>query len=276
MPPTRVKLPANVAVPGRVRKVRPLSGYLEMVEGALRRWRLRLLAGVGGGVLVATIVGLVLSYPSVAAVTCPGCYGMIRIDKNVYVEPGMSAKQAHRLSAALDVGSERVSAFYGGHTSSPRILACTTDSCYRRIGGGHARGIAVLNRSVMLSPRGLNATIAAHEMSHVELHRRLGMSATGKVPQWFDEGLAVVVADDRRYLLSAKHYGGADRCRVKARSELPVSLEDWFNAASTDDEIYGKAACRVSRWLAANGGRQGLLQLIEQLRAGKDFPELRP
>ena len=44
---------------------------------------------------------------------------------------------------------------------------CLSDDCYRRIGGGRERGIAVLNRAVMLSPRGVNPVIAAHELTHL-------------------------------------------------------------------------------------------------------------
>ncbi|MFG1943168.1 hypothetical protein [Nonomuraea sp. NPDC048826] len=52
----------------------------------------------------------------------------------------------------------------------------------------------------MLSPRGADPVIASHELSHVELHTRL---AGAEVPQWFDEGLAVVVCGDPRYLAPA-------------------------------------------------------------------------
>lgn len=97
-------------------------------------------------------------------------------------------RQAHRL----------VADFYGSQESSPSLLICLTDACYSRIGGKKERGIAILNRSVMLSPRGVDAMIASHEMSHVELHNRLTPAA--ELPQWFDEGLAVVVSDDARYL----------------------------------------------------------------------------
>lgn len=149
--------------------------------------------------------------------------------------------------------------------SSPKVLACVTDACYRRIGGGGERGVAVMNQAVMLSPRGIDPVIASHEMSHVELHAR-----GGKVPQWFDEGLAVVVSDDRRYLaapdpadpsgLTAK--GARDRCLVRTAEPLPDRLDGWLRAASADRQVYAKAACRTNQWLVANGGRDGLLRSL--------------
>jgi hypothetical protein len=43
---------------------------------------------------------------------------------------------------------------------------------YRRIGGDRERGIAVLNRSVIPSPRGVDPMIASHELTRAELHAR--------------------------------------------------------------------------------------------------------
>ena len=104
----------------------------------------------------------------------------------------------------------------------------------------------MLNRAVMLSPRGIDPVIAAHELTHVELHARLGR---GSVPQWFDEGLAVLVADDLRYLRPA---GEGDRCLVTPTGPLPDTLSGWLRAASVDAQVYAQAACAVSRWTATN------------------------
>jgi hypothetical protein len=109
--------------------------------------------------------------------------------------------------------------------------------------------VAVLNRAVMLSPRGIDPVIAAHELSHVEFHERLGAQRK-QIPQWFDEGLAVLVSDDSRYLLAKT---AADRCRVASDEELPSTLDAWPSAASADEQVYAKAACRVSRWVGVHG-----------------------
>jgi hypothetical protein len=89
----------------------------------------------------------------------------------------------------------------------------------------------VLNRAVMLSPRGIDAVIAAHELAHVELHERLGSHA-GHVPQWFDEGLAVLVSDDPRYL---RPETAVDRCLVASDEALPATLPEWLRAAGADE-----------------------------------------
>lgn len=129
--------------------------------------------------------------------------------------------------------------------------------------------VTVLDRAVMLSPRGIDVAIAAHEMSHVELHERLGR-APEQVPRWFDEGFAVLVADDRRYLAPA---GTGDRCLVGPDGPLPVTLEQWLGAASA--RTYGMAACAVSRWLARfPDSRAAVADLENRLAAGERFGDV--
>ncbi|MBB4694082.1 hypothetical protein [Paractinoplanes abujensis] len=224
------------------------------------RFRLRwVLLGVAA--FVAAIVGaLAIAFPSAAATTCPGCYGLTRAGDGLYTERGLSEAQRDQLATLAADARRRVEAFYGGRVSDPRLLACFTDGCYDRIGGGGEKGIAILNRAVMLSPRGLDAVIASHEMSHVELHQRL---RGGEVPQWFDEGLAVVVSGDPRYL--------GPRCDVAYDGPLPETLPAWLEAAGADQQVYSRAGCRVQRWLDAGGGRDAVLSLIDHLNSGGTF-----
>lgn len=219
--------------------------------------------------LVAAIAGVALAFPSVASTTCPGCYGLTELEDGVYAEAGLSDAQRSQVKQVVGQARKLVADFYGGRMSDPGILVCLTEECYRRIGGKQERGIAVLNRAVMLSPRGTNAVIAAHEMSHVELHTRLG--STADVPQWFDEGLAVVVSNDARYLAPPS---AGDRCLVTPAGPLPVTLDEWLAAAGKDVTTYAKSACQVSRWLRANGDGAGLRSLIERLNAGEEFTSI--
>ncbi|WP_285774039.1 LuxR C-terminal-related transcriptional regulator [Microtetraspora sp. NBRC 13810] len=217
---------------------------------------------------MTAVAGVAVAFPSVAATTCPGCYGMKQVRPGLYLEPGLPAARERQVTEVVDAAGRRVADFYGGRRSSPDILACLTDTCYQKIGGGRERGIAVLNRAVMLSPNGIDPVIAAHEMSHVELHARLG-SGAGPMPQWFDEGLAVVVSGDPRYL---KPETAGNRCRVSTQEALPRTLDDWLRTAKADRDTYAKAACRVSRWLQANGGSRAVLELIEHLAGGGELP----
>ncbi|WP_214412382.1 hypothetical protein [Sphaerisporangium fuscum] len=234
--------------------------------GTARRGRVWLLTGLAA-LPVAAVAVVASAFPSVAATTCPGCYGLARLAPGVYAEADLPAWRGKQVISVVEEANRRVRDFYGGRRTSPRILACLTDGCYRRIGGGGERGIAVLNRAVMLSPGGVDPVIASHEMSHVELHARLD-SGGDEVPQWFDEGLAVLVSDDRRYLAPES---AADRCLVRADGPLPATLDGWLRAAGTDKRTYAKAACQVSTWVTANGGRRAVADLITRLNAGEKF-----
>ncbi|WP_249998046.1 hypothetical protein [Actinoplanes sp. M2I2] len=250
--------------------------------------RFRWIAAGVVALLVVAAGGLAVAYPSVAATTCPGCYGLTRVADGLWSERDLSTARKDQLTALAADARRRVGDFYGGRRSDPRLVACYTDECYDRIGGGGEKGIAVLNRAVMLSPRGLDVVIAAHEMSHVELHERLD----AEVPQWFDEGLAVVVSDDPRYLGEHCPPPGktsqpdealpneapsneAPSNEALSNEPLPGTLSDWLTAASADPQVYSRAGCRVSRWLEANGGPPAAIKLIDDLNRGEPFPALR-
>ncbi|WP_218061787.1 hypothetical protein [Planobispora rosea] len=233
-----------------------------------RRWAW-LLAGLGG-LLVAAVAVVAVAFPSVVAVTCPGCYGLEEVAPGLYAEPDLPPDRRRQVIEIMEAAGRRVRDFYGGRGSAPRVLVCATDDCYRRIGGGGERGIAILNRAVMLSPRGIHPVIAAHELSHVELDSRLG---TAGVPKWFDEGLAVVVSGDPRYLAPET---APDRCLAEPGVVLPGIPGERPRAATDGERFYARSACRVSRWMSAAGGPAAVHRLIGRLAGGEDFAAVFP
>lgn len=204
----------------------------------------------------AATAALHFTYPAAAAAGCPSCYGFTDLGDGVYVEGDMSPDRRAAAKATIETARARVRGFYGDLRSSPRVLLCATEACYRPLGGG-SRGVTLLDRALILSPRGADTVIAAHELAHAEFHRRIGLRATlaRTVPQWFDEGLAVVVSDDPRYLAP-----GAERCLVERGGDLPTTRAAWIETAESAG-LYARAACKVSRWLDAHGGAAGILRL---------------
>jgi hypothetical protein len=89
---------------------------------------------------------------------------------------------------------------------------------------------------------------------------------------WFDEGLAVLVAEDARYLLPAS---GGDRCMLPHADALAVTSGDFRqHSAGGNDAPYRSAACVVSRWADGHGGPAGVRELITRLAAGERFGDL--
>jgi hypothetical protein len=221
--------------------------------------------------MVALVVGFAFAFPAAVAAVCPQCFGFQRLERGVYVQRGMTADEKANAADVIKKANQRIRDFYGEQRGRATVLICATEPCYRRLRGGGSRGIAVYDRVLMLSPQGINETIAAHELSHIELHRRVGAWKIFRdtVPTWFDEGLAVVVSDDPRYLAPP---GSADRCLARTQQPLPETLRDWLSEVY-DAEPYAVAACRVHEWLAAKGGPAAAVRLAQRLREGASFDE---
>ncbi|WP_124602877.1 hypothetical protein [Burkholderia sp. Bp8963] len=234
------------------------------------RWIKRAVIGI---ILSAVMTsGLVAyGYLGVTATICTACFGMERAGPGLIVDREMPAKIRDALSTNAMEAETRVRGFYGTFDRAPTIVACSTDECDRRMGGRGAlasTSITPLGTITRVSPRGQTPTILAHEFSHVELHRRIGWwkLANGVMPAWFDEGVAVIVSDDNRYLNAGTT--PAERCVRDSESSLPSSPAEWGPRAGKDRMIYADAACRVLRWMETHGGRDGLLKAIDAASDG--------
>src|SRR5690349_5974364 len=121
--------PRNPVRRGTIRNVNIWSGVMSR-----RRRTWRWLLAIAAGLVVA------VAFPSVAATTCPGCYGMIQVRPGLYLEPGLPPTRERQVAEVIDAANRRVADFYGGRRSSPDILVCATTRCYQKIGGGGERG----------------------------------------------------------------------------------------------------------------------------------------
>lgn len=237
--------------------------------------RLTKFVGIGALFVIASASFLVAySYPVAAAVVCPGCYGMQRVHSHLIVDKGMPAAMRRQLQIDAEQAASVVSSFYGTFERQPILVGCSTEECDWNIGGRGAYAITIstpIATILRLSPRGLAPTILAHEFSHVELQRRIGTRAllTGAFPTWFDEGIAVLVSEDDRYLNPGR--AASERCIRNTQGPLPTTPFEWGRVAGSDHMIYADAACRVLHWMEANGGREGVLQAIAAVADGRTF-----
>lgn len=206
------------------------------------------------------------AYPALGAAFCPQCYGLERIAPRLAVEHGIGPAMRRQLIADLRAAHLRVAAQLGPFGGHHALVVCASNGCDRRLGGGGERGARATTlttpfRSVIrVGPRGMSETILAHELAHVRVHAVAGWWAqiSGGLPAWFDEGLAVIVSDDRRYVAAD---GTPLLCRKPSAPPLPSSPFRWAAVAGRPD-IYAHAACDVSRWMARNGGMAGALRAL--------------
>jgi hypothetical protein len=241
----------------------------------LSRRRFRI-AGVGVLATIAIgIAGVVYALPSAAAAACPACYGFQQAGSGVYVQKEISDSERAVIVTTIENARRELTDFWGPLEATPSILVCSNDACFRRLGGGGRRGMSLYDRAAVLSPRGSNVTIAAHELSMNELHHRIGIwaFATGRVPIWFDEGIAMYSSNDLRYLSPAIPENQTDRCLVAAPAYLPAGMLEWNRTALTDRQLYAKAACLTSQWMASHGGAPAVLSLVEKIAEGVSFEE---
>ncbi|SOB99018.1 hypothetical protein [Rhodobacter maris] len=233
---------------------------------AFRKAILALTLGAGLGALA-----LFAFFPVLRGATCPGCYGLEPVSRALFVEAEMPPPARAALAAEIAAARGRIAQLFGPAQAHLRILACETEACDRQLGG---RGAAAVTYSlgslsvVRLAPRGRTPTILTHELTHTETHARLGLGGqlSHRIPTWMDEGIAVLVSDDPRYL--GPGTGGA-RCLKKPRESLPATPRRWGRAAAQDRDIYAEAGCAVLLWMAENGGWAGLWARVA---AGRPLP----
>ena len=230
-------------------------------------WMLAL-AAVGLG------MGLWVARPAVAA-ACPACFGFSPAQDGVYLQSGMSPAQRAKAVATVAVSRGRITGFYGQERFTSRILICADDACYRRIGGEAGSGTGTVGSyALVVSPEAVNAVAVTEALSHVEMRGRVGLwkMQMGAVPEWFEQGLAVVVSEDPLYLGPAKR---ANRCLAGSLPDMPATPEDWRDELRQEgDVLYAQSACQTWMWVESHGGGAGVAVLLDKLAAGQDFTVL--
>ena len=211
----------------------------------------------------------------------PALSGMEREGPSLWVEPGMALALRAELQQDMVLARDRVGRCYGSVESSPRVFACFSPARARSLGlRARNRGVTLGGRTIVLGPHGLVTPILTHEWAHAESSARLGRGVMRRVPRWFDEGLASVVADEPWH--SEAHWREIERrgMSVPHMNELYTyrqlldALRDYgdtrSDSAGNQHVVYSAAAHEVRGWLA-RAGRDGLPRLITALRAGESF-----
>ncbi len=224
--------------------------------------------------MLAAAAAAAVILPGPQHMVCPACYKLSRLapdDPGIYVEAGTTNSERRRIATAVKLARREVAEFFGEMRSNPRIVVCRTYACAGRFGASGAKGIAYGWHAVLLAPSRVFEVIATHELVHIELHWRMGLIgwALGRVPAWFDEGLAVVVSNDPRLRQAV------GRRAVEGVMQIESYLGAW--AKYTEQvgwrEAYGAAATRV-RQIERRIGRDGLKSLVRRLVNEGNLAEL--
>lgn len=196
---------------------------------------------------------------------------MEETSRGVYVEAAMPAQERAKLADMISQAKEQVASFYGSFERRPTLLVCATEKCDRRLGGDGSKAVTFGASFIRVAPSGISVTILAHEFSHFELHTQIGSwkLLTGALASWFNEGVAVIVSNDARYLKPGRT--SEDRClpdaSMKSPADLPTSV--FQGGWGRKPGLYAAAACNVLKWMDANGGKEGLLAAISAVADDK-------
>lgn len=230
----------------------------------------RILWAVAATLLVLPIV-FVGMHPIVQAFLCPACRGFVEVSDGVFMEKNAS-KAGLDHTADLKAGRERVSAFWGpGRAGNPDLFFCITEPCRQTFGVHHAIAMSYGAAFAVFDLTRTDDTIFAHELAHIERRARLGTwaSMNDQTPSWFDEGLAVLISRDARYL---NFDNGKPSCVGEVGiSSLPADAKTWRRMAGKDPSIYAQASCSVLGiidGLNADQARTLVLNIAENGMAG--------
>ena len=205
---------------------------------------------------------------------CPDCYGFKKIDDYTFAEKDINADDINKIKTISAAGSEQVRKYFPDFKQNARIIVCTNLQCDTKIGlANGARALTYGDNFILFSSRGLNNTIFAHEFTHVAIHNLIlkYKKSIFLFPAWFDEGMAVIVSKDERYLHIDK--SGEDACKNKDIKNLPVTNMEWGDAMGQNGDIYARAGCRVALWVAKTGGEKAIYQNILNIIKTNKFEE---
>jgi hypothetical protein len=206
----------------------------------------------------------------------------------VYFSPEVKPASYKKLRTIINQSGARIDSFYSGRKSSPKIIICSNPQQYAKYcssteGAGCSVGTPWGNSYVVLNQQGANVDVIAHEMSHIELLKRVGWwKVTSEIPQWFNEGLALML--DRRfvnnpdpagryleYMDEWMYYTGGGQ-EILELAEI-ATIKDFFNGGQKHVMLaYMSSGMEVSYWLAM-GGNRGVRKFVQNLNAGQSFDE---
>jgi hypothetical protein len=206
--------------------------------------------------------------------------------QRVFVSPQLNPSGFPLIKKLIKEAEIRVDSFYDGKESSPTYIICSTPIEYQKYcsaaeGAGCSLGTPWGETFVVLNPDGFNTDVISHELSHAELLSRLGWwNVTFKVPQWFNEGIALMM--DRRFVDSTNpverymhynnewlyHTGGG---QIILELDEITTIKSFFNGSSKRVMLaYMTAAAEVSYWLASMN-EDGFSEFLRLMSSGQSF-----
>ena len=243
-------------------------------------------------VLVVSLIGFLLFPPQLLRclfIDKSPAFDRLADTGSVYVNRSATKSQEQQLRQHITTARARIRRFWGSQRGQSIFIYCPSQTDYELYctggdGAGCSLGMPWGTTYLILGPDGNNADVIAHELCHNELFARIGWwRVKRQIPQWFNEGLALMV--DYRFSnpsvweppdgLPATGSTQSETIPRPPRSLLKLTeLETTHDFFGGDQQhtllAYETAADEVTRWLSVVG-RASIPILIDEVSAGQSF-----
>ncbi|MEZ4905571.1 MAG: hypothetical protein R2822_29320 [Spirosomataceae bacterium] len=214
-----------------------------------------------------------------------------KINPRLYISTKIPQKYVHQADILVKEARHSIEQLWGESQGRGTVIICSTSEEYERYchsseGAGCSIGTPWGESFIILNLDGLNVDVIAHEMCHDELFCRLGWwTTTRQIPQWFNEGLALMV--DHRFVSSTdsiqRYIDYQEACLSASKGGQTVlelkeisTMKGFFGGDESRVFLaYMTAATEVSRWLMKEGTNQ-IPYFIYRIKAGESFDDIYP
>jgi len=194
-------------------------------------------------------------------------------DGNLYFRADVDAATIADLQQKISKANARVEKFWKGKIVAPKYIYCQNNEDYKKFGVPFMTPACAhmkLGSYVVISNKGNDVHILAHEISHTVLFNKIGFfNRVLKIPVWFDEGLAMQVDWREYYSIDS----------LKEQSENFKNLPDVKQlttysqfGSGTRERImlnYSTSKYVVNEWYS----EEKLENFIQKINEGKSFEE---
>lgn len=210
---------------------------------------------------------------------------MLPLTENVYVEPGLTARETEELRQAHRSALEGLRRAFGQtQGKAPITLFCHSAKCKIALGApsevaastelGFARdgvqtdtGFVKTNVIVVSGPYESTPRVTLHEMVHAEMKSYVPYDA---LPTWFNEGVATFFADEP----GCSAHPPASQFDVRAL-DSKQKWQEFIRAPGATVAAYCQSRHEVSAWADTRGGRlevgKALRALLQNVARGEPF-----
>lgn len=236
---------------------------------------------------VLLVVGsIVYLYPQLFYCETIGWSSFQKLSPRVFVSPEINKRYYPLIAKFLLRAEARVDSFYGEKVERPKLIVCSNQDQYKKYcnsleGAGCSLGTPWGSSFIVVNAQDLTVDVVSHEMSHIALLGKLGWwKTTMEVPQWFNEGLALML--DRRFVESIdpvqRYMDYLDEWMYYTKGgqqilelENITSVKSFFGGNKTYVMLaYMTSGLEVSYWLQHSGDVSGL---IKEMNAGESFKD---